>query len=137
MNVEAIRKVVGHLSTRSTWQGIAACLVLAVLTIWTVRLTREALDRADAAEKSAEQARTDAAHARAQLDAKSDPAIRRSRHDDPREIARVRQLHAEIEGLTHIEEQIEQRLGGDRTFVPKKAPPTPVKTVEGLGVKNE
>ena len=67
MDVGGMRTFAGRLSARSTRLAIAGCVLLAVPILWTVRqsrLTREALDRADAAEKRAAQARTDAAEAR-------------------------------------------------------------------------
>jgi hypothetical protein len=127
MDVGGIRDRMRRPSGRSARLFIAAGLLLAVPLIWSVRqsrLTREALDRAVAAERAASQARTDVEQARAQLRGQDspprDPAIRRSRHDGPREIERVRELYQEIEGLTELRDQVEQSLQNDRLYVPKK-----------------
>jgi uncharacterized protein (DUF1800 family) len=131
MDVGGIRKFAGRRSPRPMLVGTAACTLLAVPLIWTVRqtrLTREALDRAAAAEKAAAQVRSDLEQSQARAQAKGqpprDPTVRRSRHDDPEEIARVKQLYAEIESLTRIQERVEERLGDDRAVLAEKVPPT-------------
>ncbi len=140
MDVGGMRTFAGRLSTRSTWLAIAGCVLLTVPILWTVRqsrLTREALDRADAAEKATAQARTDVAEARAQTKTagkpRKDPAVRRSRHNDPGEIERVKQLYEEIDSLTRIRDQVEEELSGERRTVtrkavPSKAPAAPART---------
>jgi hypothetical protein len=112
---------------RSARPFIAAGLMLVIALVWSVRqsrLTREALDRAAAAERAAAQARTDVERAWAQLRGQGlpprDPEMRRSRHDDPREIERVRGLHQEINGLTQFRDRVEQSLQNDRLYAPKK-----------------
>ena len=128
MDVEEIRNLVRRPSSRSKRIGLAACL-LVVPILWSVRqagMTREALDRATAAEKNAAQARMDMEQTRAQIQAQArppkDPAIRRSRHDDPREIARVKELYEEINGLSQAGEHVDQKLRTDRLYVPKNRP---------------
>jgi hypothetical protein len=108
--------------------GIAACLVLAAFIIWSVRqsrLTREALDRATSAEQTAAQARSDLEQARAQLQragrAPRDPAVRRSQHDDPAQVERVKELHQEIEGLTQIREQVDEKARVERMRAEQKS----------------
>jgi uncharacterized iron-regulated membrane protein len=126
MDVGEIRNLVRRPPSRGARIGIAAGLFVAVTIIWSARqsrLTREALDRAAAAEQAATQASADAEQARAQLRgagrAPMDPAIRRTRHDDPREIERVKQLYEEIDGLTQFQEQVDQSLRTERFYVPK------------------
>ena len=128
MDVEEIRNLVRRPSSRSKRIGIAACL-LAVPIFWSARqawMTQEALDRATAAEKNAAQARMDVEMTRAQIQgqgqSRKDPAIRRSRHDDPREIARVKELYEEINGLSQAGEQVDQTLRTDRLYVPRNRP---------------
>ncbi len=124
MDIGEIRELVRRPSRRTAWMGVAACL-LAVPITWSVRqsqLTREAIDRATAAEKTAEQARSDVEETRARLlgEAPRDLSVRRSRHDDPAEIERVRKLYDEIDGLARIHDDIDQTLRIDRVYVPKK-----------------
>jgi hypothetical protein len=73
----------------------------------------------------AAQARADAEEARARPQAKGQPpkdlAVRRSRHDDPKEIARVKQLYEEIDALTRIREQVDDDLTTGRRPAAKKA----------------
>lgn len=125
MDVGEIRDLVRRPSRRSLRLGATAVLVLAVPIAWSVRqsrLTHEALERAAAAEKSAARAQSDVELAKARLrgEAPIDPAVRRSRHDDPREIARVKQLYQEIENFSQIRESVEQKLRNDRIYVPEK-----------------
>jgi hypothetical protein len=126
MDVGEIRNLVRRPPSRAARIGIAAGLFVAVTTIWSARqsrLTREALDRADAAEQTANQARADAEQARAQLRgegrAPKDPAMRRTRHDDPKEIERVKHLYEEIDGLTQFQDRVDQSLTTERFYVPK------------------
>lgn len=127
MDVGEIRDLVRRPSRRSARLGVAVCLVLAVAIAWSVRqsrLTREALDRATAAEQAAAAVRTDVEQARAQFEGRGrppkDPAIRRSRHDDPREIDRVQQLYQEIDGLNHLRDRVDQALTTDRVYTPRQ-----------------
>ena len=54
---------------------------------------------------------------------RKDPAVRRSRHNDPGEIERVKQLYEEIDSLTRIRDQVEERLSGERWTVTRKVAP--------------
>ncbi len=131
MDVGGIRKLAARLLTRPMRIGAAACMLLAVPFIWTIRQSREALDRAAAAEKAVAQARSDIEQSQARLQAKGqpsrDPAVRRSRHDDPKEIERVRQLYEEIESLTRIQERIDERIGSARTIPTQRVSPGPIR----------
>jgi hypothetical protein len=124
MDVGEIRNLVRRPPSRAARIGIAACLLLAVPIIWSARQSREALDRAAAAEQTAARTRADMEQHQAQLRGEGrppkDPAIRRSRHDDPREIARTKQLYEEIEDLTQIRELVDQKLRTERFYAPKK-----------------
>jgi hypothetical protein len=129
MDVGEIRDLVRRPPSRATRLGIVAGLLLTVPVIWSVRqsrMTREALDRATAAEQTASQARDAMEQARAQLRGEgrplNDPSIRRTRHDDPREIERVKRLYEEIEGLSQAREQVDQKLRGDHFYMPKTKP---------------
>ena len=126
MDIAEIRDLVRRPPSRSTRLGIAACLLLAAFIIWSVRqsrLTREALDRATAAEQTAAQARSDLEQAqlRGAGRAARDPAVRRSQHDDPAQIERVKQLHQEIESLTQIREQVDEKARIDRMRAEQKS----------------
>lgn len=128
MDIQEIRDLVRRPPSRSTRLGIAACLLLAAFIFWSIRqsrLTRAALDRATAAEQTAAQARSDVEQTRAQLQgagrAPMDPAVRRSRHDDPAQIDRVKQLYQEIEGLTQIREEVDENLRIDRMRAEQKS----------------
>ncbi len=125
MDVGEIRDLVRRPSRRALWWGVAAGVLLIVPIAWSVRqsrLTNEALERAVAAEKKAAQALSDMDLARARLrgDAPRDPSVRRSRHDDPAEIARVKKLYEEIDSLTRVREDVDQTLRTERIRVPKK-----------------
>jgi len=125
MDVGEIRDLVRRPSRRAMRLGAAAALVLAVPIAWSVRqsrLTHEALERAAAAEKNSARALSDMELAKARLrgEAPIDPAVRRSRHDDPREIERVKRLYEEIENLGQIRDGVDQTLRTDRIYVPKK-----------------
>jgi hypothetical protein len=135
MHVGFVQDFIGRIRTRPAQLRVAGCLLLAVFLIWTVRQswrTQEAIDRAAAAEKAADQARTDAEQAHAQLQGqgrpRKDPAIRRSHHDDPEEIARVKQLREEIDDLMRIEERVEDVLATPRPSVAKKTAAAPSRT---------
>ncbi len=131
MDVERMWKFAGRPSPRSMLAGAAICLLLAVPVIWHSRLTREALDRAAAAEKAAAEVRSDFERSHARFQGKGQPlqdaAVRRSRHDDPKEIDRVRQLYAEIEGLSQIQERIDSRRGREREITTKTILPGPIR----------
>jgi hypothetical protein len=125
-----MRKLAARLSARPMRIGAAACILLAVPLIWMVRqsrLTREALDRAVAAEQAAARVRSDLELSQTRLQAMGRPpkdaAVGRSRHDDPKEIERVKQLYTEIESLTRIEE----RLDSERKTMATKASPAPIR----------
>jgi type II secretory pathway pseudopilin PulG len=118
MDVGPVRELLRRPSRRSVGLTVAAVLVMAVVLSWSIRqsrLTHEALSRAAAAERAAVQARSDA-----QRRPPLDTSIRRSAHDDPREIARVRQLQDEIEGLGQLRDQLEESTRIDRLYVPKE-----------------
>ena len=125
-----IRELLRRPSRRSAGLVVAAVLVLGVPLCWSVRqsrLTREALDRAAAAERAAEQVRSDVEQTRARIGGERRPpldtSIRRSAHADPRDADRVQQLQEEIEGLGQLREQIDQSLMIDRLYVPKELRP--------------
>jgi hypothetical protein len=124
MDVGGIRDLVRRPSRRAMRLGATAALVLAVPIVWSVRqsrLTHEALERATAAEKHAAEARSDVELARARLkgEAPIDPSVRRSRHDDAREIERVKQLYQEIDNLSQSRDEVDQSLRTERFYVPK------------------
>lgn len=124
MDVGEIRDLVRRPSRRAMRLGITAALLLAVPIGWSVRqsrLTNEALERAAAAEENAALARSDVDLARARLrgEAPKDPWVRRSRHDDPREIARVKKLYEEIENFSQIRDDVDQTLRTERIYVPR------------------
>jgi hypothetical protein len=130
-----MRTIVGRLAARPVLAGAAACVLLAVPIIWSVRqsrMTREALDRAAAAEQAAASVRSELEQSQGRRRVRgrpvTDPAVRRSGHDDPKEIERVRQLYAEIEGLTRIQERVEQRLGDHPSMPPKRSAAAPGRT---------
>jgi hypothetical protein len=107
--------------------GVAACVLLMVPIAWMVRqsrLTHEALERAAAAEEAAARARLEFEQAR-RTQPPTDPAVWRSRHDDPGEIERVKQLYEEIEDLTRRHEQVEDGLSRQPRIRLKKAPSAP------------
>jgi hypothetical protein len=128
MHIEGIRAFAARISTRSARLAIAGCVLVAVPLVWTVRqswLTDRALERAAAAEKSAAQARMDVEQSRAQIQAegkpRKDPAVRRSRHDDAAEIARVKQLYEEIDNLSRIQDRVADELTVMRRFTARRA----------------
>jgi small-conductance mechanosensitive channel len=134
MDVGEMRKLAARLSTRPVRIGAAACMLLAVPLIWTIRqsqLTHEALNRAAAAEQAAARVRSDLQQSQARLQAQGlppkDPAVRRSHHDDPKENERVRQLYAEIEALTRIQERLDQQLGAQQKIPTKNIVPAPIR----------
>ena len=129
MDVGEIRDLVRRPPSRATRLGIAAGLLLAVPLIWSVRqsrMTREALDRATAAEQTAAQARDDVEEARAQLRGEGrplkDPSIRRSRHDDPREIEHVKTALRGDRGPVPGPGAGRPELRVDRFYMPKTKP---------------
>src|SRR5262249_21902909 len=111
---------------RSLIRIVAVSALLLIPAIWTARqsrLAQEATARAIAAEQAANQARADAEQARGQVQDMRQPArdeavarARASRHNDPKEVERVRQLYQEIEGLTHLQGHVADRLQGLRTL---------------------
>jgi hypothetical protein len=127
MHFGGIRKVPVRISTRTARLAIVGCVLVAAPVAWTVRqsrLTRDAVRRATVAEEAATQAQSDVQQARAQLGTggkpRKDPGVRRSRHDDPQEIARVKALYEEIDTLTRIQERVEDDLAGLRRITPKQ-----------------
>jgi hypothetical protein len=127
MHFGGIRKFPVRISTRTARLAIVGCVLVAVPVVWTVRqsrLTRDALRRATVAEEAAAQAQSDVQQARTQVETggkpRRDSAVRRSRHDDPREIARVKALYEEIDTLTRIQERVEDDLTGLRRIAPKQ-----------------
>jgi hypothetical protein len=132
MDVKGMWKFAGRLLTRSMLAGAAICMLLTVAVIWSARqsrLTNEALDRATAAERATAQVRSDLERSQDRLRGKGqflrDPAVRRSRHDNPKEIERVNQLYAEIENLSHVQERIGTRLGSEPMSAPKSPEAAP------------
>ncbi len=67
----------------------------------------------------------DVEQARAQIGTegkpRKDPAVRRSRHDDPEEIARVKRLYEEIDNLSRIQDRVEDELTVMRRFTARRA----------------
>jgi hypothetical protein len=127
MHFGGIRKFPVRISTRTARLAAVGCVLVVAPIVWTVRqswLTRDALRRATVAEKAAAEAQSDVQQARAQLGTggkpRKDPAVRRSRHDDPQEIARVKALYEEIDTLSHIQERVEDDLTGLRRITPKQ-----------------
>ena len=103
-----------------TVASMACALLIAVVWgIWQSRLSQEALARAAAAERTAAQAHAEIEQARAQIQAerRSDrdaSMVRASRHTDPNEAVRVRQLYEEINNLSQIQQHIAEELQGHR-----------------------
>jgi hypothetical protein len=135
MDVGGMRKFASRLSTRPVLVVAVVGTLLAVSligTVWQSRLTREALDRAAAAEKAAAQVRADLEQSQGRSRSKGQPPkdtmVRRSHHDDAKEVARVNQLYAEIESLTRIQERVQERLGREREVAPTRAAPAPGRT---------
>jgi hypothetical protein len=128
MHFGGIRNFPVRISTRTARLAIVGCVLVAAPVVWTVRqswLTRDALRRATVAEKAAANAQSDADQARAQLGTggkpRKDPAVRRSRHDDPQEIARVKALYEEIDSLSRIQERVEDDLTATRRITAKQS----------------
>ncbi|HLH29407.1 MAG TPA: hypothetical protein VKW77_10845 [Acidimicrobiales bacterium] len=129
MDTGAIRKFMARRSARATGLGVAVCVLLAVPIAWMAqqsRTAREALERASAAEQAAAQARADLEQARGPARPPRDPAVRRSRHDDPREIERVKQLYAEVESLSEMQQRIDDTLGQEPRIRLRKPPALPL-----------
>jgi hypothetical protein len=111
-----------RISIRSMALGVVACALLLIFLIGSLRqsrLAREALARANAAEQAAARGRADADRAWAQAEAPPGPAkvgaVRRAvRRRDPKDAERVRQLYEEINGLSRIQERIQEDLAGLR-----------------------
>jgi hypothetical protein len=130
MDVAGMWRFASRLSSRPMLAGAAICMLLAVPVIWTVRqsrLTREALDRAAAAEKAAMEVRSDLEQGRLPGRGRPprDPAVRRSHHDDPEQIGRVRQLYADIDDLARFQERVDARLGGEPRTAPRQPAAAP------------
>jgi hypothetical protein len=90
-------------------------------------MTHEALERAAAAERSAVEARSELEQARLEQGrAPRDPAVRRSRHDDPKQIERVQKLYEEIDNLTRARERAADALPRLRSLPARKDPLTSV-----------
>jgi hypothetical protein len=104
-----------RISIRTLMLAIAGCtlpLTLAISSARQSRLTQEALARAIAAEQAAARAQAEAEQARVQLKKQpaKDASVVRTRHRDPKDAERLRQLYEEIEGLTRINESIQEDL---------------------------
>jgi hypothetical protein len=114
---------------------MCALLIAMISGIWQARLSREALARAAAAERAAAQARAEIELARAQVQADHQPdsdasVVRASRHSNPKEAERVRQLYEEVNNLSQIQQHIADELQGHRgrstsTAVSKEFTPAP------------
>jgi hypothetical protein len=127
MHFGGIRKFPVRISTRTARLAVVGCVLVAASVAWMVRqswLTRDALRRATVAEDAAAQAQSDADQVRTQLGIggkpRKDPAVRRSRHEDPNQIARMKALYEEIDTLSHIQERVEDDLSGLRRIAPKQ-----------------
>jgi hypothetical protein len=121
MDAENGEKVRLRSPSRSTILAIAVCAALTVFVAWSVRqsrLTQEALDRARAAERSATQARADAAQTPPPLRGKAkilrDEALRRAARRDLKQDERIRELYSEIDSLIHIQDRIQHDIHGLR-----------------------
>lgn len=120
MDVQGIRGFAARLeASRRSWRTVATVgLAVAAVVgwmVWQSRLTQEAIRRADAAEHSATQARL-ASEERP----RKDPAVRRSRHDDPEQIARMKRLYDEVDGLTRIQERVDEELSAMRRIAARR-----------------
>lgn len=128
MEVGEVRELVRRPSRRWLRRAGALAVVLAVVGAvgWSVRQDRmahEALDRAARAEKAAADAQSAAEVARDQLRGKAplDPALRRTRHQDPQQVQRVEQLYQEIDTLSHARERVDQTFGSNAPpLVPRR-----------------
>lgn len=134
MDVKGMWERAGRRLPRPMLVAAGVCGLVAVCLIWSIRqsrLTREALDRAAAAEETAARVRSDLERSQGWLESTGRPprdrAVRRTRHDDPREIERVNQLYAEIQGLTHARERIDSRPGSEWSVVTSKVTPGPIR----------
>lgn len=94
----------------------AAAVIVIGWMVWQSRLRSEAVNRATVAEKALEQER-----AKLQGQPRTDSAVRRSSHDDPENISRVKQLYQEIEDLSDLQERVEQELTVIRRIGARKA----------------
>jgi hypothetical protein len=118
MHFGGIRKFPVRISTRTARLAIVGCVLVAAPVVWTVRqsrLTRDALRRATVAEEAAAQAQLGTGGK-----PRKDPAVRRSRHDDPQEVARVKALYEEIDTLSRIQERVEDDLTVMRRITAKQ-----------------
>ncbi len=121
MDVKGIRAFVDRIKVRRRHWLTAAAGGFALAAVvgwmaWQSHLTREAIRRADAAEQAATQARLAGGEK-----PRRDPAVRRSRHDDPAQIARMKQLYEEVDGLTRIQDRVDEELGAIRRIAARRA----------------
>lgn len=127
MEVSEVRELLRRPSRRWAQRAGALAVVLAVVGAigWSVRqdrMAREALDRATRAEKAAADAQSAVEVARNQLRGKAplDPALRRTKHQDPQQVQRVEQLYQEIDALTRARERVDQTLHSNPPMVPRR-----------------
>lgn len=127
MEVGEIRELVRRSSRRwaSRAGTLAVVLAFAGAIGWSVRqdrMAREALDRAARAETAAANAQSAVEIARNQLRGKAplEPALRRTRHQDPQQIQRVEQLYQEIDVLSQARDRVDQNLRKDAPLVPRR-----------------
>jgi hypothetical protein len=130
MDDRMIRQSVDRISARPIRLGIAVCAIVVVAILWTVRqsrLTHDALARAAAAEQAAAGARAVLEQVRLELQneegAPTDSALRRSRHDDQKQIERVKKLYEEIDGLSRAREWTEDAFHRTRRIPTEELPP--------------
>ncbi len=127
MEVGEIRELVRRSSRRWARRAgtLAGVLAVAGAIGWSVRqdrMAREALDRAARAETAAANAQSAVEIARNQLRGKAplEPALRRTRHQDPQQIQRVEQLYQEIDVLSQARDRVDQNLRKDAPLVPRR-----------------
>ena len=121
MDVKGIRGLAVRIEARRrSWLTVAAGgLALAAVVgwmVWQFRLTHEAIRRADAAEHAATQARFASGEKPRQ-----DPAVRRSQHEDPEQIARMKRLYEEVDGLTRIQDRVDEELSAMHRITARRA----------------
>lgn len=130
MDVQGIQRLAARLGEhRRSWLTVGAgCLALTAIVSWTVwqsRLTREAIRRADVAEHTAAQARSEIQQAQARLAGEERPrkdrAVRRSQHADPEQIARMKKLYEEVDGLARIQDRVDNELSTIRRIAVRRA----------------
>ncbi len=137
MDVKGIQGLAARIGARGRSLLMVAVggLALAAVvgwSVWQVSLTREAIRRADAAEHTAAQARTEVQQAQAQLGGREGPrkdrAVRRSRHEDPAQIARMKKLYEEVDGLSRIQDRVDDELSALRRIYVHRAKAAAVMT---------